>query len=160
MSSLAVKLNIGTRQLVSYFKSLGISYVLDSSFARLLTRRLYYDEFRSIHLPQQPPPSANGHSSKTTIFTGVCPGFVCYAEKTHGDLLVPLISRVRSPQAIMGRLMKDYLAKKLQLNPIDIFHVSVMPCYDKKLEASRPDFSTQNSSCREVDCVITACKMG
>lgn len=35
-----------------------------------------------------------------------------------------------------------------------IYHVSVMPCYDKKLEASRPDFSTEEGN-RDVDCVLT-----
>jgi iron only hydrogenase large subunit-like protein len=52
--------------------------------------------------------------------------------------------------------------------PDQIYHVSVMPCYDKKLEASRPDFTTplsllatssattdQSLECRDVDCVLT-----
>jgi iron only hydrogenase large subunit-like protein len=30
-----------------------------------------------------------------------------------------------------------------------------MPCYDKKLEASRPDFFMENFNTREVDCVLT-----
>lgn len=30
-----------------------------------------------------------------------------------------------------------------------------MPCYDKKLEASRPDFFSQEHQTRDVDCVIT-----
>lgn len=46
--------------------------------------------------------------------------------------------------------------------PDEIYHVSVMPCYDKKLEASRPDFatpfaldSTTTPTVRDVDCVLT-----
>ena len=39
--------------------------------------------------------------------------------------------------------------------PNEIYHVSVMPCYDKKLEASRKDFYDNIYSTRDVDCVIT-----
>jgi iron only hydrogenase large subunit-like protein len=39
--------------------------------------------------------------------------------------------------------------------PDEIYHVSVMPCYDKKLEASREDFHNELYSTRDVDCVIT-----
>lgn len=31
-----------------------------------------------------------------------------------------------------------------------------MPCFDKKLEASRPDFYLDEAETREVDCVITS----
>ena len=33
-------------------------------------------------------------------------GWICYAEKSHGDYILPLISRVKSPQQIMGSLVK------------------------------------------------------
>ena len=39
-----------------------------------------------------------------------------------------------------------------------VYHVSVMPCYDKKLEASRPDFHSDEYDSRDVDCVISAGK--
>lgn len=39
--------------------------------------------------------------------------------------------------------------------PDQIYHVTVMPCYDKKLEASRQDFYNEVYSTRDVDCVIT-----
>jgi Iron only hydrogenase large subunit, C-terminal domain len=39
--------------------------------------------------------------------------------------------------------------------PDQIYHVTVMPCYDKKLEASRQDFYNDVYSTRDVDCVIT-----
>ncbi|MCP9258793.1 putative cytosolic Fe-S cluster assembly factor oxy-4 [Dirofilaria immitis] len=123
------------------FKNMGIKYVVDSSFGRLLTLSLSYDELKEAQL-QRP------------VFTGVCPGFVCYAEKTHGTLLIPHISRVRSPQAMMGALVKDYLARKLNVRPEKIFHASVMPCFDKKLEAAR-SHSGNYSYYREVDCVLS-----
>ena len=54
----------------------------------------------------------------------------------------------------MGSLVKDWLAPKLGLTREQVYHVSVMPCYDKKLEASRPDFATEEGN-RDVDCVLT-----
>lgn len=41
------------------------------------------------------------------------------------------------------------------VTPDKIYHVTVMPCYDKKLEASRPDFFNQEHQTRDVDCVVT-----
>ncbi|EJW85986.1 hypothetical protein WUBG_03101 [Wuchereria bancrofti] len=134
-------LSEAVRLIARIFKNMGIKYVVDSSFGRLLTLSLSYDEFKESQL-QRP------------IFTGVCPGFVCYAEKTHGTLLIPHISRVRSPQAMMGALVKDYLARKFNVRPEEIFHASVMPCFDKKLEAAR-SHSGNHFNCREVDCVLS-----
>lgn len=42
------------------------------------------------------------------------------------------------------------------LSPQQIYHVAVMPCFDKKLEASRSDFYLTEAETREVDCVITS----
>ncbi|KAI9145515.1 nuclear prelamin A recognition factor-like protein [Paraphysoderma sedebokerense] len=83
-----------------------------------------------------------------------CPGWICYAEKTQGFIL-PLISTTKSPQQIMGSVVKDYLAQKIGKRPDKIYHVSVMPCYDKKLEASRADFYSDIYRTRDVDCVIS-----
>lgn len=83
-------------------------------------------------------------------------GFVCYAEKTHGNFILPYISTTKSPQQIMGSLVKQYLSKKKEVTPGEVYHVTFMPCYDKKLEASREDFYSEMLNCHDVDCVITA----
>lgn len=83
-------------------------------------------------------------------------GWVCYAEKTHGNFILPYISVTKSPQQIMGSLVKYHLAENMGLSPEQIYHVTVMPCYDKKLEASREDFYNQQRKTRDVDCVITS----
>jgi iron only hydrogenase large subunit-like protein len=70
-----------------------------------------------------------------------CAGWVCYAEKTHGSYILPYIASSRSPQGIMGALVKQLLAPLKGWQPSRVYHVSVMPCYDKKLEASRDDFN-------------------
>eukprot|EP00775_Hariotina_reticulata_P006631 gene6631-6859_t len=74
------------------------------------------------------------------MLASACPGWVCYAEKTHGRYILPHISTTRSPQGIMGALVKQVMAAQKGWPVERIYHVTVMPCYDKKLEASRDDF--------------------
>ncbi|KAG0315907.1 hypothetical protein BGZ99_007180 [Dissophora globulifera] len=93
--------------------------------------------------------------SAMPMLASTCPGWICYAEKTHGYML-PYISETKSPQQIMGSLVKNHFGSQLGLNPDQIYHVCVMPCYDKKLEASRSDFYSDIYSTRDVDCVITS----
>lgn len=45
------------------------------------------------------------------MLSSSCPGWVCYAEKTHGEIL-PYVTAAKSPQQMMGSLVKDYFAKK------------------------------------------------
>ena len=99
------------------------------------------------------------NEAKLPMLASVCPGWICYAEKTHGFIL-PYVSQTKSPQQIMGSVVKDYLANKLGIKPDKIYHVGVMMCYDKKLEASRPDFFNQDYQTRDVDCVITTGEVG
>ncbi|KAI5921634.1 iron only hydrogenase large subunit domain-containing protein [Camillea tinctor] len=97
------------------------------------------------------------------ILTSSCPGWVCYAEKTHPHVL-PHISRVKSPQALMGTLLKTTLSRILDIPADRIWHLAVMPCFDKKLEASREEFTDHvwngcgkpGKGVRDVDCVITS----
>ncbi|KAI6240847.1 Trafficking protein particle complex subunit 2-like protein [Aphelenchoides fujianensis] len=88
------------------------------------------------------------------ILSTACPGFVCYAEKKKKEV-VSKLSAVRSPQGISGAMVKDYLCRAMDWKPEDVYHVALMPCYDKKLEASRPEFVVPGSTVKEVDCVVT-----
>ncbi|KAI0125562.1 iron only hydrogenase large subunit domain-containing protein [Xylariales sp. AK1849] len=97
------------------------------------------------------------------IMTASCPGWVCYAEKTHPHVL-PHLSRVKSPQALMGTLLKTTLSRILGISPDRIWHLAIMPCFDKKLEASREELTDAvwggdgqpGRGVRDVDCVITS----
>ena len=42
--------------------------------------------------------------------------------------------------------------------PDEFYHATVMPCYDKKLEASREDFFNDLYRTRDVDCVVSTSK--
>jgi len=84
-------------------------------------------------------------------------GWICYAEKTLGSYILPYISSVKSPQQAIGAAIKHHVVEKLGLKPYDVYHVTVMPCYDKKLEAVRDDFifSVDGKEVTEVDSVLT-----
>jgi iron only hydrogenase large subunit-like protein len=69
--------------------------------------------------------------------------------------MLPFIASTKSPQQVMGTLVKSWFGNRWGVQPDHIYHVSVMPCYDKKLEASRQDFYNDLYSTRDVDCVIT-----
>lgn len=101
---------------------------------------------------------------KKPLLSSACPGWICYAEKTHPHIL-PHLSRLKSPQALTGTLLKTVLSHRLGIRPDQIWHVAIMPCFDKKLEASReeltdiywrPDHSGLEPPVRDVDCVITS----
>lgn len=51
----------------------------------------------------------------------------------------------------MGSMVKNSLGYAAD----NIYHVTLMPCYDKKLEASRNEFLNKDVNSRDVDCVIT-----
>jgi iron only hydrogenase large subunit-like protein len=59
----------------------------------------------------------------------------------------------------MGSLVKTHLSGKLGVSRDKIFHLSVMPCFDKKLEASREAFKDDVTATPDVDLVITAVEL-
>jgi NADH-quinone oxidoreductase subunit G len=94
---------------------------------------------------------------KLPLFSSCCPAWIKYAEIYYPELL-PNISTCKSPQEMMGATIKSYLAQKQNIDPKDIFVVSVMPCTAKKFEAQRPELSS-GSGIADVDAVITTRQM-
>ncbi|GAB0138535.1 Cytosolic Fe-S cluster assembly factor nar1 [Epichloe bromicola] len=134
----------------------GFAWVLDTNVAREAALVLGADEVLGAApaaASTRPPP----------ILSSACPGWVCYAEKTHPHVL-PHLSRVKSPQALMGTMLKTTLSRRLGIPPSRIWHLAVMPCFDKKLEASREELTDEvwagsglpGRGVRDVDCVITS----
>lgn len=142
------------RHLSGYFRQLGVDVVLSTKIADDLALLECRNEFVERYRESQTAESA----AVLPLLSSSCPGWVCYAEKTHGNFILPYIATTRSAQQIMGVLVKQWLAQKYQVNSSKIYHVTVMPCYDKKLEASREDFYSEVQQSRDVDCVITSSK--
>ncbi len=42
-------------------------------------------------------------------------------------------------QGMMGSLVKRVFSRQMGVAPANIFHCTIMPCYDRKLEAARED---------------------
>eukprot|EP00088_Acartia_fossae_P004118 TRINITY_DN11754_c0_g1_i3.p1 TRINITY_DN11754_c0_g1~~TRINITY_DN11754_c0_g1_i3.p1 ORF type:complete len:477 (+),score=101.59 TRINITY_DN11754_c0_g1_i3:63-1493(+) len=139
------------RKLTTFLKDLGADMVLDMKLAEDLSIAEQQNEFLERFRERK-----EGGKHPGPILTSACPGWICYAEKTHGNWILPYISKVKSPQQIMGSLVKYYLPEALNIDPASIYHVTVMPCFDKKLEASREDFYTEITNVRDVDCVVTS----
>lgn len=130
------------------FSELGADYTTTATVAEDLSLLESYNEFQEAF-----------KTGKVPILAGICPGWVCYGEKLHPHAL-PKISKVKSPQQIMGSLVKLIYGKhKNNISPDQIYHVSLMSCFDRKLEASRTDFFLEEYRAKEVDVVITPIEM-
>ena len=92
------------------------------------------------------------------MLSSECPGWICFAEKTYPQA-IPYISTTKSPQQITGALLKHEIARRAGLQPKQVYHATVMPCFDKKLEASRKDFMSRLDSSPDVDCVISSAEV-
>ncbi|XP_069762903.1 cytosolic Fe-S cluster assembly factor narfl isoform X1 [Narcine bancroftii] len=153
-ASIAARFNLPitdtAQRLTTFFKNLGVDYVFDTTFSRnfslIESQREFVQRFRQ----------HKDDNKVLPMLASACPGWICYAEKTHGSYIIPYISTTKSPQQVMGSLVKDFFAKQQNVMPDQIYHVTVMPCYDKKLEASREDFFSEEFQTRDVDCVITS----
>lgn len=91
-------------------------------------------------------------NKRLPVLTSCCPSWVKYVEM-HYPEFIKNISTTRSPQIILGGLIKTYWAKKEKINPNKIVVVSVMPCVAKKYEISRPELKIKGI--KPVDYVLT-----
>ncbi|XP_051134811.1 protein NAR1 isoform X2 [Andrographis paniculata] len=161
-ASLAAHFGLSNHQvfakLTALLKSLGVISVFDTSCSRDLTLIESCNEFIARYKQSKLNDDEKSKSS-IPVISSSCPGWICYAEKTLGSYILPYISSVKSPQQAIGTAIKKHLCQKLHLRPADIYHVTVMPCYDKKLEAARDDFvfqtDTDGERVTEVDSVLT-----
>ena len=86
------------------------------------------------------------------MITSCSPGWINYAEYNYGDLL-PHLSSCKSPHQMQGAIIKSYWAQQHNIDPKDIFVVSVMPCIAKKFERQREQEMVDGLY--DVDAVIT-----
>ncbi len=86
------------------------------------------------------------------LITSCSPGWIKFIEHFYPELL-PNLSTCKSPQQMMGALIKTYYAQKAGISPKDMVVVSAMPCTAKKFECQRPEM--RSSGYQDVDYVIT-----
>ena len=128
----------GTGKMVAALHRLGFYRVFDVNFGADLT--IMEEGYELIHriknggvLPQ---------------ITSCSPGWMNYMEYFYPEV-IPNVSTCKSPHMMQGAITKTYFAKAHDLNPEDIFVVSIMPCTAKKYERQRPEMN------KDVDAVLT-----
>ncbi|MEI6695082.1 MAG: [FeFe] hydrogenase, group A [Bacteroidota bacterium] len=123
-------------------RKIGFNKVFDTSFgADINTIEVANELCNRIKNNQQLP-----------MFSSCCPAWVKYLEQTHPELIENL-SSTKSPQQIMGSLIKGYYADSIGISAEKIYTVAVMPCIAKKFEAQREEMTHKGIT--DVDAVLT-----
>ncbi|MEI8347048.1 MAG: [FeFe] hydrogenase, group A, partial [Pseudomonadota bacterium] len=89
---------------------------------------------------------------KMPMFSSCSPGWVKFVEEFYPEFIENL-STCKSPQQMLGAVVKSYYAEKNNLDPKSIYSVAVMPCTAKKFEAGRPEMGHENLA--DLDAVLT-----
>lgn len=142
---------IGTRatgKMVAALRRLGFQKVFDTNFGADLTIMEEATELLGR--------VKNG--GVLPMITSCSPGWINYCEYNYPDI-IPHLSSCKSPHEMFGAILKTYYAKKIGVDPKDMFVVSVMPCTAKKFEKERPQLRDKNGM-PDVDCVITTRELG
>ncbi|HDP54497.1 MAG TPA: 4Fe-4S dicluster domain-containing protein [Bacteroidetes bacterium] len=128
--------------LVAALRKIGFDFIFDTTFAADLTVMESVAELAKRYESNQNLP----------MISSCCPAWVKFAEQFYPELL-PLLSTCKSPQQMMGSIIKNYFAQANELTSNQIFSVSVMPCLAKKFESQRPEMTSKGLS--DVDLVLS-----
>ncbi len=142
--------NIGENnegKIITAFRSLGFDDVFDVDFGADLTVVEEANEFVDKFLKGENLP----------MFTSCCPAWVKFVEQNYPEY-VKNLSSCKSPQQMLGAVVKTFYAKNLGISPKELYFVSVMPCIAKKMERQRP-FMSSTPFGLDTDAVITASEM-
>ena len=123
-------------------RRLGIDWVFDTGFSADLT--IMEEASELVHRIL--------NKGTLPMFTSCSPGWIKFVEECYPDLL-PHVSTCKSPQQMLGAVVKSYWADREKIAPERVFCVSVMPCTAKKYEAARPEM--MNGEIADVDLVLT-----
>lgn len=134
---------LSSRKIYTALRRIGFDYVFDTNFSADLTIMEEATEFVQRLTTGGVLP----------MFTSCCPGWVDYAEKNYHDLL-PHLSTAKSPQQMMGAMIKTYWARQMNIDPAKICSVSIMPCTAKKYESRRDEYM-KSSGYSDVDISLT-----
>ena len=139
---------IVTGQMAAALRKLGFDAVIDTNFSADLT--IIEEGNELLHRLK----SALVDKKKVSLpmMTSCCPAWIKFMEHQYPKQLAHL-SSCKSPQQMMGALIKTFYAEKRKIDPSKIVSVSIMPCTAKKFEASRIEM--KSSGYRDIDYVLT-----
>ncbi|MFA5851127.1 MAG: NADH-dependent [FeFe] hydrogenase, group A6 [Spirochaetales bacterium] len=143
-----------TKKIYTAFRRMGFDAIFDTNFSADLTILEEGTEFvKRLTAALKDGLGVATKEKSMPLITSCCPAWVDYMEKYYPDM-VPNFSTAKSPQQMMGAMIKTYWAGKMSLDPSKIFSVSIMPCTAKKFETHR-DESMYASGFQDVDIALT-----
>jgi iron-only hydrogenase group A len=128
--------------LVACLRRLGFRRVFDTAFSADLT--IMEEASELAHRL-----SGNG---ALPMMTSCSPGWIKFAEEFYPDML-PHLSTCKSPQQMLGAVIKSFFAEREKIDPAKIFSVAIMPCTAKKFEAGRSEMAHDGRP--DIDAVLT-----
>ncbi len=133
---------IVTGKLVAALKKAGFDYVFDTALGADFTTMEESDE-----LIERLKTGKN-----LPAMSSCCPAWVKFLEFNYPELTDNLCTS-RSPQIMLGGIIKNYWCQKNKIDPKNVFVVSIMPCVAKKFEIKRSELKINGQ--KPVDCVLT-----
>lgn len=122
------------KKMVGLLRKLGADYVFDTTFGADMTVMEEASELIERLQSKQHLP----------LFTNCCPSWYKFVEIYYPNL-INNITTTRTPINITSICIKTYMASKLNIDPENIFVVSITPCTAKKFEILRAEM---NSACK------------
>ena len=129
-------------RLVKALKLMGVEEVYDTDFAADMTTISESQEFLERLKAGGPFP----------MFTSCCPAWVKYLELNDPKYLRN-ISSCKSPMEMFAAVLRDKYQAKDAADGRRTYHMAIMPCTAKKMEAARAEFTRDGQP--NVDLVIT-----
>ena len=129
-------------KLVTALKIMGADEIYDTIFGADLTVREESAEFlRRLESSENLP-----------LMTSCCPAWVRYVEQERPQFIKNLSSAL-SPMQMLATVLKDRYREKDAADGRTTYHIAVMPCTAKKMEAGRAEF--RRDGVPNVDLVLT-----
>jgi NADH-quinone oxidoreductase subunit G/NADP-reducing hydrogenase subunit HndD len=128
-------------KLTAALRLIGFDRVFDTSFSADLTVMEEASELAE----------RISHNGPLPLMTSCSPGWVKFVEQFYPEMTHNL-STCKSPQQMMGAVIKSYFAQREGIEPRNLYSVSIMPCVAKKFEAARPEM--MRDGVPDVDAVL------
>lgn len=133
---------IATGKLVAGLKQIGFDYVFDTaSGADFTTMEESNELIERLEKNENLP-----------AMSSCCPAWVKFIEFNYPEFVKNLCTS-RSPQMMLGGIIKNYWSKTVNIDPKNLYVVSIMPCVAKKSEIKREALLIDGQ--RPVDCILT-----
>lgn len=138
---------VTTGKLITALRKLGFDVIFDTDFSADLT---VIEEASELV-------DRIKNNKTLPMLTSCCPAWVRFIEMNFPEML-DIPSTCKSPQIMMGTMVKTYYSNKTGIPAKDIVMVSIMPCTAKKAEAARDELGTKEL--RDVDYVLSTRELG